>query len=236
MDRPFYPPVVLPFFFLLLISGFLFFVIFASAVNSVFVSLGLPSWIAYPLLLVSFIGSFVNIPLKDVSVEEEEVRYESNPFFGMLYPVRKIERMTRKTTIAINVGGAVIPMILSAYVLLQNVYGLPAFLLATLFTVSVCHAFARIVPGVGIVMPNFIPPISACILAIFSTLLFNCFELAPFVAYFSGVIGTLIGADIMNLKKVSRIHAKMLSIGGAGTFDGIFITGIFSVILTAIFV
>jgi len=80
VDRSLYPPVVLPFFFLLLISGFIFFAVFASAVNSVFVSLGLPPWAAYLFLLVSFIGSFVNIPLKDVSVEEEEVRYESNPF------------------------------------------------------------------------------------------------------------------------------------------------------------
>jgi len=54
----------------------------------------------------------------------------------------------------------------------------------------------------------------------------------PIVAYCSGTIGTLIGADIMNLRRVNRIGAGTVSIGGAGTFDGIFLSGIVAVLLT----
>jgi len=50
-------------------------------------------------------------------------------------------------------------------------------------------------------------------------------------AYTSGVFGTLFGADILNLHKISTIGARIASIGGAGTFDGIFLSGIISVLL-----
>jgi uncharacterized membrane protein len=46
-------------------------------------------------------------------------------------------------------------------------------------------------------------------------------------------LGTLIGADILNLKKIRNLGAPVASIGGAGTFDGIFLTGILAVILSA---
>ncbi|MDY6986273.1 MAG: DUF1614 domain-containing protein [Candidatus Thermoplasmatota archaeon] len=234
MDRPIYPPVVLPFLLFLLFFGFLFFFIFASAVNAVFTALGLPPWTAYALFITSLAGSFINIPMK--TIEVEEVRYKVDTFLGRLYPVRIVEPASRKTTIAINLGGAIIPIAISSYVLIEKAYGWPSFLLATILMITICYSFARVVPGVGIVMPNFIPPISACFIALFASLLFGCLELAPFVAYFSGVIGTLAGADLLNLKKISKLGARMVSIGGAGTFDGIFITGIFSVLLTTLLV
>ena len=51
------------------------------------------------------------------------------------------------------------------------------------------------------------------------------------VAYVAGSMGTLIGADIMNLHRVVELGAPMLSIGGAGTFDGVFLTGIIAGLL-----
>ena len=52
------------------------------------------------------------------------------------------------------------------------------------------------------------------------------------LAYISGVMGVLIGADLMRLRDVLKMGAPMASIGGAGTFDGIFITGLIAVLLT----
>jgi len=40
------------------------------------------------------------------------------------------------------------------------------------------------------------------------------------VAFISGVLGTLIGADLLNLGKLRELGAPVASIGGAGTFDG----------------
>jgi uncharacterized membrane protein len=47
-------------------------------------------------------------------------------------------------------------------------------------------------------------------------------------------MGTLIGADLMNFDKLAQLKAPVLSIGGAGTFDGIFLTGIASVLIASI--
>ncbi len=44
-------------------------------------------------------------------------------------------------------------------------------------------------------------------------------------------LGSLIGADLLNLKKIPELGTPIASIGGAGTFDGIFLTGIISVLL-----
>ena len=51
------------------------------------------------------------------------------------------------------------------------------------------------------------------------------------LAYVSGSLGTLIGADLLNLDKLHGLGAPIASIGGAGTFDGIFVTGILAVLL-----
>ena len=51
------------------------------------------------------------------------------------------------------------------------------------------------------------------------------------IAYVGGVLGTLIGADLTNLHLVANLGAPVASIGGAGTFDGVFLTGIVAVLL-----
>ncbi|MBW2109628.1 MAG: DUF1614 domain-containing protein, partial [Deltaproteobacteria bacterium] len=54
----------------------------------------------------------------------------------------------------------------------------------------------------------------------------------PVVAYISGTLGTLIGADLLNLRKIYDLGAPVASIGGAGTFDGIFLNGLLAVLLS----
>ena len=51
------------------------------------------------------------------------------------------------------------------------------------------------------------------------------------IAYVSGVLGTLIGADLTNLDRIANLGAPVASIGGAGIFDGVFLTGIVAVLL-----
>ena len=54
------------------------------------------------------------------------------------------------------------------------------------------------------------------------------------LAYAGGTLGTLLGADLANLRQVRRMGAPVVSIGGAGTFDGVFITGIIGVLLASL--
>ena len=85
----------------------------------------------------------------------------------------------------------------------------------------VLHWLANPVPGVGIAVPVFIPAVVTAVVS----LLLSRINTAP-LAYISGSMGTLIGADLTNLDKVQGLGAPVASIGGAGTFDGIFLTGI----------
>jgi uncharacterized membrane protein len=82
---------------------------------------------------------------------------------------------------------------------------------------------------VGIAMPAFIPPLVAAVLSVIFS-----YDYAPVLAYIGGTLGTLIGADILNIDKIKDLGAPVASIGGAGTFDGIFLNGIMAVLLAAI--
>ena len=41
----------------------------------------------------------------------------------------------------------------------------------------------------------------------------------------------LIGADLLNLGRIADLQAPVVAIGGAGTFDGVFLTGIIAGLL-----
>jgi uncharacterized membrane protein len=191
-----------------------------------FAEIGVPSQYVFAALLAILIGSFINIPVKRIPQEimTNETRIG---FFGFRYRVPTWKK--KETILAINVGGAVIPTLLSLYLVAKtNLWG-PA-VLATLFISFVSYRAAKPVPGVGIALPAFLPPILA---ALGSMII--AWSHAPTVAYISGTLGTLIGADILNLKKIKDLGAPVASIGGAGTFDGIFLNGVLAVLLSTIF-
>ena len=100
--------------------------------------------------------------------------------------------------------------------------------IATAIMAVVAKLSARIIPGRGIVMPMFIPPILSALVAVLLAR-----EFAAPVAYIAGTLGTLIGADLLNLNRIQRFPG-IVSIGGAGLFDGIFLVGIVAVFLTAL--
>jgi uncharacterized membrane protein len=130
--------------------------------------------------------------------------------------------------IAVNVGGAIIPVVLSLYLLIRHHLWFPG-LIATACVSYICHAVATPVPGFGIEVPIFVPPLAA---AAVSCIVY--WRRAAPLAYIGGSLGTLIGADLLNLSRVRSLGAPIASIGGAGTFDGIFLAGILAVLLASI--
>jgi uncharacterized membrane protein len=80
---------------------------------------------------------------------------------------------------------------------------------------------ARPTPGVGIVVPGLVPALVAALSA-----LILAPEQAPPVAFIAGVLGPLVGADLLHLQDVSKLGSGVISIGGAGTFDGIVLSGV----------
>lgn len=204
--------------------AFLFALIQIGIINYVFQALGLSPHLAFLALLTSLIGSYFNIPI--TQVESGGVHaVEVVQHFGMRYypPVRYAGRMT---TVAINVGGAIVPLGISLYVLLHWTSVIVPAIIGTGIVAFIVHRFARPIPGLGIATPMLIPPIVAAVVG------WALGSAHPDgVAYVSGVLGTLIGADLLNLGKLRDLGAPVASIGGAGTFDGIFLTGIVAVLL-----
>jgi uncharacterized membrane protein len=131
--------------------------------------------------------------------------------------------------IAINIGGAAIPILVSLYLLATRHLWIRGAV-AIVCVAAICHWLAYPVPGVGIAMPSFVPPIATAIVA----LALSREHAAP-LAYIGGSLGALIGADLLNLGKVQGMGAPVASIGGAGTFDGVFLTGVLAVLLASLF-
>ncbi len=196
-------------------------------IRYVYARLGISPIAALLLLLASLFGAYINIPIWQLPGQTEVVGQRYADFFGFEYIV-PTEVDWPGTIIAINVGGAVIPIALSLYLLFKNDIWLPA-IIATAVVSAVCYAVAEPVRGAGIAIPLFIPPLVAC-----GVSCIVAWSRAAPVAYVSGSLGTLIGADLMNFGAIRDLGTPVASIGGAGTFDGIFVTGIGAVLLAAL--
>ena len=222
-----YIPLAAPFFFAL----FLFYVsvlvlIELRILEYTYEKVGVGRRFIFFLLLLSFLGSYVNIPVVHLP-PEQLLTPRIVDFFGMQYVIPAgAERPG--TIIAVNLGGAVIPVILSIYLIVKNRLYLRSALAVGIVTIAV-HLMAYPVPGVGIAEPIFIPPLVTAIVA----LAVSRDHAAP-LAYISGSLGTLIGADLLNLHRIRGLGAPVSSIGGAGKFDGIFLTGLIAVLLASL--
>ncbi len=211
----------------LLLAGlalvFLILFIQLGIIRLVLDKLGLSAEGAFSLLLLFLLGSLVNLPLWRIRAEAQAAD-AVHRWRGLLPPSRAAFR--GETLIAINLGGALGPLLLSIWLFLHNDLGLWQVLLGIGVVAAISYRFSRPVPGLGIAMPILIAPLSAALVGI----LLSPQHSAP-LAYISGTLGVLLGADILRLRDIRRLGVPLAAIGGAGTFDGIFITGIVAVLL-----
>jgi len=211
------------------VLAFLFVLIEVHLISYAFQAVGLPPQLAFFALLVSLVGSWVNIPI--MRIRGDRVSHESMiSKFGVRYRP-PINLNGGSTTVAINVGGAIVPILISIYILNRSPSALIPSIVGALIVAIVVNRFARPVRGLGIAVPMFIPPIVAALAGYFLGRHLGAPGSRDVVAYVSGVAGTLVGADLANLGKLRALGAPVASIGGAGTFDGIFLTGIVAVLL-----
>lgn len=194
-------------------------------VLNAFASLGLSWQATIMLLLCSLAGSYFNIPVASAPSQHVTSGHVVE-LFGMQYAAPNAP--WPGTIIAINVGGALIPTMMSLYLLITRklwLKGAAAIAALTLVT----HWLADPVAGVGIIVPVFLPAAAAVIVAV----LLSRRDAAP-LAYMAGSVGSLIGADLTNLNKAHSLSTTMISIGGAGTFDGIFLTGLLALAVAGV--
>lgn len=201
----------------------------ANAFLTALAKLGLGPTSSLLAALGIFLGSAINVPVTRLQ-RDTTVEYLPNRLLGLSHLLsRPVQRQTY-TVIAVNVGGCVIPTVLAGYqgarLVLEAPSVLPAAVTALVINVALCYYVAKPVPDLGITMPPLVPAGAAALCAL---LLAPAW--APPVAFMAGVLGPVIGADFLHLDDIAEIGTGMASIGGAGTFDGIVLSGLVATLL-----
>lgn len=214
---------------LLLLMLFLLWLIFAinlELMTLTFSKLGLDPQSALMLLMTSLFGSVINLPLFTMpavapAAEPPDLRHIA----GLLRPPEL--PFTGRTQVAVNVGGCLVPLFFSVFLMRHNPLQPEQIVFAVAIVAGLSFWLSRPLPGIGIGMPILVGPIGAALVAV----ALGGEQRAP-LAYIAGTLGVLIGADLLRLKDIRQMGAPLASIGGAGTFDGVFMTGLVAVLLT----
>ena len=202
-----------------LLIPLLLLILFYRLVTVSFVRLGISRRLVAVLFVGILVGGLVNIPVWVFADAGRGPLFSTGHFFFLQPP------SVATTIVAVNVGGAIIPILICLWMMPRT----PLFrtMIAIAVVATVAFSMAEVVPGKGIALNALVPPgvsaITAMILA---------WKRAAPVAYISGVIGTLVGADLLHLPEAIRAGGTYLSIGGAGIFDGIFLIGILAAFLS----
>lgn len=208
--------------------------LFLGVVGGAFARLGFSTLQVVLLLALTLGGSLVNIPVARLRSELPYGEVVRLPRGFMLQRLYRVPSFVTETVVAVNLGGAVIPSLVSLLLVLAAArMGGPGVLvpigLGVLGVTLVVRLVARPVPGLGITTPFFVPPLCAALAGIL--LSGGVPGMGPVIGYVSGTLGTLVGADLLLWREFPRLGARVVSIGGAGTFDGIFLAGVIAALL-----
>jgi uncharacterized membrane protein len=193
-------------------------------ISIAFDKLGLSKESAYLLLLCTLAGSLINLPLFSLKADSEFPL--TIPPELMRLPFFKVPPVTDRILVTVNVGGAVVPAAFSLYLIAHNPLHPLQVATAVAVVAFIANKISGPIPGAGIGMPTLIAPFAAALIA---TLLDP--QLRAPLAYIGGTLGVLIGADLLRLNDIRKLGVPFASIGGAGTFDGVYITGLLAVLL-----
>ena len=193
-------------------------------VGAAFTRLGF-SWIAaLAVILLILFGSFVNIPVYRLRRDVIRVNHGDASVYGA--GVLQVPPHVWETIISLNLGGAVIPVCVSLYLLYRA-----TLIAGTSLFVPVCGSVtlvaiitfisSRPLTGVGIRVPLIIPGLTALLTGM---LIAGGVGLtAAVIAFVGGTTGTLLGGNIAHLFRIKDLEVPDVNIGGAGTFGAVFI-------------
>ena len=232
-----YLPMTIIILLLILAVPIIFIYLFLRLSETAFEMVGFSHWNASLAVFGSILGSLVDLPLTSAPITAYPAWYLT---VMSLYP-QSFPTTFHSLYLAVNLGGCIIPLVISAHLLLGGHVSVGKSFLGVVVVAAITYYVAEAVPGQGIVLPFWLSPLLAAVMGL---ALAGGYRGSPPLAYISGTIGTLIGADVLSvitpgvlpaLSPVDLIRAKplVLSIGGAGVFDGIFLTGIIAVLLAA---
>ena len=218
------PLSVLVLIFLIALVIILIPLLILGIIGAAFTRLGF-SWIsALAVVLLMLLGSFVNIPVYRIRRDMIRVSPDQTNVFGVSVPVTSGE--VWDTTLSLNLGGAVIPVCISFYLIYSaiQITGTPLFFsvcAGTTMVAIITFFSTRFEKCDGIQVPLLIPGLTALLAGL---LLAGGTGLTGAVtAFVSGVMGVLLGGNVANLYRIKDLEVPEVSFGGAGTFGSIFI-------------
>ena len=211
-------------------------VFLVEVMQTALLRLHLPPSVAVVAVLGIILGSMINLPVYRIPRDDVQPEIVMGlVYFGMLAP--QFRRVRRESIVAVNVGGCIVPAVLAAwqvrYLLATGGNTALALLAVCALSIVVCWRAARPVAGIGILMPAFIAPLVSVGGTWLACALWpgvGAENLAP-IAFTAGVAGPIIGADLLHLKEILDTPVGVMSIGGAGTFDGIVLSGVLAALL-----
>jgi uncharacterized membrane protein len=235
-------PVSVVYLFLLLLALIVAIPVFFLLIGDLLVSaLGIPAeWVGV-FLFLSLFGSFVNIPVATLESRVPMHGLREVTAFGVTWQVPSMGFGVSRTLVMINLGGAILPVVVSGYLLGMSLIRAPgnpvdeylAVAAVLVIVTVVVNRSSGVVRGLGFATPALVPPLVTTLATVLVDYLTPLHSPAQ-IAYIGGTLGTLIGADLLNLHRVSGVGAPVVSIGGAGTFDGVYLTGLVSVALVVL--
>jgi len=219
---------------LLLFIGFLLISPLLLFVFLVLISIGINPLLALTLTLGSLLTSYINITVAEITYYAP-----FTPFSDLmkLFPIPIIMQRVDKLFLELNVGGAIIPVAVSIYLILtyliNNTAVMAFFIMSLIISSFINWLDSRVIPGIGVALPTALPVLLTLTFTLIATILFHANPLG--FSYSLGSLSTLIGADLLNIGRVVRSMRGYVAIGGAGVFDGIYITGLASLVLASLY-
>jgi len=227
---------------LLFLAALFFLLVFlpASIVAEAFSRLGLTTFQGVLMFMAIVVGRTVNIPVftsqRLVMVRRPRVVTCTMDSAGRSScldeePASELKRQV----FAVNVGGCLLPLLLSLTFLLGTAQGAAAqgwgwIGFALVVVAGGCYAITRPHPLTGLRIPLFIP----ALMTFLSVYFFVPEPIRPLAAYVAGTMGTILGGNVAPLltpRIRNRVATPLVSIGGAGTFGGVLVAGVLAVLL-----
>jgi Predicted membrane protein len=203
--------------------------VLANAFLTALTKLGLGPLSALGVAVGIFVGGAINIPVARIE-QTEILEYRPTQLLRLGHLLSRPVRRQFYTTLAVNLGGCLVPTALAGYQIGRLVLQAPEALLvlgaALILDVGLCYYFAAPMSGKGIALQPLIPAGAAALSGLVLAPAWT-----PPIAFSTGVLGPLIGADLLHLDDIVEIGTGMASIGGAGTFDGVVLSGLVATLL-----
>jgi uncharacterized membrane protein len=193
-------------------------------VGAAFTRLGF-SWIsALAIVLLILLGSAVNIPIYTIKRDMVRVAPDTATMSDPYAPWSAGQ--VWETVISLNLGGAIIPVLVAVYLLYTAIpltgQSLALPVCAGIIAVAlITWSATRVVPGLGLQVPLLMPALTAILVAI----LFagGVGITAAVSAVVSGTFGVLLGGNLVQVGKIRDLDIPAWSIGGSGTFGSMLI-------------